>query len=406
MGEGDGRKHVLYVWPYREWGGAQIYFMGIMKLAGKHFGVSALMPSGSSKRLLEYLNNLDVPFEVFEPHMDMSPALSLPERVRRRWQKIRAEFAIARRIVGRRRQELLHVDFGPWSSFLFLFFLSLRNQVIVTLHTALPRMSFIRRSIWKMKFSMLTTLSRFHLLASNMDVLKSLTPFVSPNSLSKIQVAYSGVDAEEIKSALSVHQDRDEVCRRLKLPEKPFLVFAMGQFIDRKGCWVLLDAARSLAEVDKEFGVVWISTAPLNENTRNRIEEYNLGNTFRIVSPDELGGSRLDLLGLLRIADLFVLPSLMEGLPVALLEAMALGKASIASNINAVPEAVVNGETGLLVAPGDSTALADAISRLKNDNELRDALAKAGQAFVFSRFDEKRTAQITVDLYESCQRTA
>jgi glycosyltransferase involved in cell wall biosynthesis len=103
---------------------------------------------------------------------------------------------------------------------------------------------------------------------------------------------------------------------------------------------------------------------------------------------------------------LFVLPSLNEGLPIALLEAMAMGKASIASRINAIPEAVIDNETGLLVEASDPDGLASAILKLADDTELRDRLGAAGQAFVLENFDERSTAKITVDYYEASRAAA
>ena len=103
---------------------------------------------------------------------------------------------------------------------------------------------------------------------------------------------------------------------------------------------------------------------------------------------------------------MFVLPSFNEGLPIALLEAMALGKACVASRINAIPEAVTDHETGILVEAGDHLALAAAIRELKANPTLRERIARAGQNFVLENFDERDTARITVDCYDACQRAS
>jgi glycosyltransferase involved in cell wall biosynthesis len=95
----------------------------------------------------------------------------------------------------------------------------------------------------------------------------------------------------------------------------------------------------------------WLGTAPLTEEIRENIERYDLGDDFRYLTGNEIGKSRHDLLTLLKASDIFVLPSFQEGLPVALIEAMALGKACVASRINAIPEAVEHFETGVLVEP-------------------------------------------------------
>jgi glycosyltransferase involved in cell wall biosynthesis len=403
MNDGKGKKEILYVWPYLNWGGAQIYFMGLMKLARERYAVSAVMPRGSAGRVLGYMQHLGIPCEFFDAHWDNAPVHNLWDKLRRRLIKARTDFAIARHLGWSRiRRATLHVDIGPWQSFWLLLYLSWRGQVLVTLHTALPQLSRIRRFDWNLKFNILGRMQGFHLLASNRDVRESLKPFLSEKIISKIRLAYSGVDVCEIKQALAQEFNRAELCRRYKLPAERFYVFALGQFIERKGCWVLLEAAQELVREHPEMIFVWIGTGKLDEETARRVEQYGLGDSFRLLSSDEVGESRLDLLTLLRLADLFVLPSFIEGLPVALLEAMALGKACIASRINAIPEAVTDGETGILIPPGDSASLANAIARLKTDDAVRDSLARAGQAHVLANFDERRTAQITVDLYDEC----
>lgn len=403
MGDGKDAWEVLYIWPYLEWGGAQIYFTGIMKRAHERYDVRAIMPIGSGDRLLSYMQQLNVPCEFFDAHVDAKPALTLVRKLERRWRKARTELVIARYLGWRRlRRAILHVDFGPWSSLWLLLYLSLHSHVFVTLHTALPKLSLLRRTEWKLKFSLLTLLPKFHLLASNRDMIESLRPFLRERAIANIRLAYSGVDRQEVEGVLSVEYDRANLCQKYKLPAKAFLVFGMGQFIERKGCWVLLDAARELCLRDPEIGFVWIGTRALDEETLRRIEEYNLGDAFRFITPQEMGNSRQELLTLLRLADVFVLPSFTEGLPLALLEAMALALPCVASNINAIPEAVSDGETGLLVAPRDSAALAGAMMELRTDEVARQRIARAGQEYVFARFDERKTAQVTVALYDTC----
>jgi glycosyltransferase involved in cell wall biosynthesis len=81
---------------------------------------------------------------------------------------------------------------------------------------------------------------------------------------------------------------------------------------------------------------------------------------------------------------------------------MALGKACVASRVNAIPEAVKDHETGILVPPGDSVSLVLAISELYLDSSVRKRLATAGQKYVLSHFDEKLAAQVTANYYSEC----
>lgn len=108
---------------------------------------------------------------------------------------------------------------------------------------------------------------------------------------------------------------------------------------------------------------------------------------------------REELLRLVAAADIFVLPSRVEGLPIALLEAMALGRACVASNINGIPEAVVHKETGILVEAGDVEALIAEIEQLADHPEVRSKLGEAAAKLVLSRFEEREVARTVWEAY-------
>lgn len=128
----------------------------------------------------------------------------------------------------------------------------------------------------------------------------------------------------------------------------------------------------------------------------------------RLISSEGLEGrvhiafSRNDIADLLALADVFVMPSLWEGLPMAVLEAMVAGKALIASRIAGIPEAVVDGREGLLVPPGEVGPLADALRLLLTDPARREALGAAAAARAHRDF----TIGVMADRYEALYATA
>jgi glycosyltransferase involved in cell wall biosynthesis len=111
-------------------------------------------------------------------------------------------------------------------------------------------------------------------------------------------------------------------------------------------------------------------------------------------------GTRSDVPELLALTDVAVLPSLEEGFPNAILEAMAAAKPVVATQVGGIPEAVVHGETGLLVPPRDPSALAGAIGRLLDDPGLRTAMGLAGKQRIAERFTFARMVTEMEALYE------
>jgi glycosyltransferase involved in cell wall biosynthesis len=397
------RWNVFYIWPYLSWGGAQIYFLGIMKYAREDFNVRALMPKGSSEKLQGYLERLGVRYEFFDAHIDFPTPASFRQKIGRRLHTAYCAWVLVSNLGLRPlRRTILHVDLAPWSWFGVLFFLSLRSQIFVTLHIALPRVSRLRQIEWQIKFRVLSMLPSFHLLVSNQDMLGSLKPYLPPRFLSTVRLAYTGVDKNDIQSALALDFNHEQLCRKFSLPDKRFFVFSLGQLVPRKGVTILLQAIEELHLIHPELFFVWVGDGDQRHEIEQKISSQGLHDIFRIITPLEIGPQRLDILTLLRLADVFVHPSFGEGLPGALLEAMALGKACVASRVNAIPEAVKDYKTGILVPPGDSMSLMAAISKLYLDQDLRERLAKAGQGYVLSHFDERLTAQITVDYYRKC----
>jgi glycosyltransferase involved in cell wall biosynthesis len=111
-------------------------------------------------------------------------------------------------------------------------------------------------------------------------------------------------------------------------------------------------------------------------------------------------GARDDIPSLLATCDAFVLPSLKEGVPLSILEAMAAGKAVVASAVGSIPQIVSHGETGVLVPPGDAQALEFALAALVGDEAARANLGRSGQRFISEHHHFDRTVTAYRKLYE------
>ncbi len=172
--------------------------------------------------------------------------------------------------------------------------------------------------------------------------------------------------------------------------ERP-LVLAVARLDNRhKGLDFLVSAAARVPEAQFVFAGDGPDRASLEE------QALSLGVDDRMT----FLGHREDIPDLLASCDLFVLPSLYEGLPVSVVEAMAAGKPVVASAIGGTDEAVEHGQTGLLVPPGDPEALANAIRTVLSDSALAKRMGAAGRARANQEFSAETMIQRTTQVYE------
>lgn len=200
----------------------------------------------------------------------------------------------------------------------------------------------------------------------------------------KIEVIHNGVRVE------ATHPGDPAVRRQLTGDVDRPVVFTAARLDPQKGLDILVQAAAEVPEA--RFVVAGDGRA--RGDLQAAIVERGLED--RVV----LLGHRNDIPSLLAASDVFVLPSLYEGSSLAVLEAMAAGKAVIASRIGGTDELVVDGESGLLVAPSDPAALGAAVRRLLADAELRRQLGSAARERVQRHFLASAVAERTTRLYE------
>ena len=206
-------------------------------------------------------------------------------------------------------------------------------------------------------------------------------------------VVYEGVDVDAIAElpALDVHQE-------LGLPAGAPIVGNIAALAPHKGQRHLVDAAaRVVAEVPEARFVI-VGAGELHDTLAAQVDRLGLGR--HVV----LTGFRTDALALLKGFDLFVMSSVTEGLGTSVLDAMACGRAVVATRAGGIPESVVDGETGLLVPVRDPAALASAVGRLLRDPDRRRALGEAGRARARARFSAARMVAETIAVYDDLTR--
>jgi glycosyltransferase involved in cell wall biosynthesis len=200
----------------------------------------------------------------------------------------------------------------------------------------------------------------------------------------KIRVVHNGIPLEPFERGI-----RGDLRERLAGRDDRPIVLTLARLARQKGIGYLIEAA---ARVPEAFFAV-AGDGEERAALEAKADAWGVKERFLFL------GHRRDVPELLASCDVFVLPSLYEGLPVSVLEAMASGKPVIATRIGGTDEAVKDGATGLLVPPADPTALAEAIRRLLTDRCLAERLGAEAQNWVRREFSDDLMAARVQQIY-------
>ena len=206
----------------------------------------------------------------------------------------------------------------------------------------------------------------------------------------RIEVIYEGIDLHRFDA-----EPPAKIHAELWLPTHAPVVGSVSALTPEKGHKHLIDAAALVVRDVPDARFVVLGEGELRSALERQIHELHLEKHVF------LPGFRADVLGFIKSFDLFVMPSLAEGLGTSLLDAMAAAKAAVASDTGGIPEAVSNGETGLLVPPRDHHALADAIVELLKDPKRRERMGNAGLERVKGIFSAEQMVEKTLGVYRA-----
>jgi len=194
----------------------------------------------------------------------------------------------------------------------------------------------------------------------------------------RLRVIYSGLDT----SAVPVQADGHQIRHEFGIPVDVPLIGTVGNLFPRKGYEVMLRALptilKSLPEL--HYLVVGGGNAAYETRLRSLVEELGVANRVHFA------GFQDPVYSCLAAMDLYVHPALTEGFGIAVLEAMAMRKPVVATATGGLPEIVQDGETGIVVLPGDSDALAQSVSELLQDPARCRQMGEAGRTRVATHF--------------------
>lgn len=231
-----------------------------------------------------------------------------------------------------------------------------------------------------------------------------LAQLKDPKHLGKIHWFPNGVDTERFHPPTP--EQRDAARKQWQVPEDAKMILFVGSIVPSKGVDTLVSA---FIDVAKQKGSMLVLAGPVDKSVEftqqllHTIHVKNLGEQVRFL------GRTSDVGGLMQATDIFVLPSLAEGMPNALLETMSTGLPCVASDIPGVRELIISGDNGLLFSPHDSNQLAGHLVWLINNPAESRKLGCRARATVEDKFSIKRTArgyqELFLELASSIGRT-
>ncbi len=257
--------------------------------------------------------------------------------------------------------------------------LSTRKPVIVrTRHLALPITSKTTYSVLPHKVVTVSEYVRQYLISEG----------ISPD---KVVAIPTGIDT----SRFDPEKVDGELKQELGLkPEIP-LVGTIAILRKKKGHYILLEAIPLILKKIPDAAFVFAGSGPQKENIVTKIEQLGLSHKVFML------GLRKDIPDILKSIDIFVLPTLQEALGTSFIEAMAMEKPVIGTNVGGVGEVIKDGINGYLVEPNNPHALAEAIIMALQDKEKLSVMGKEGRKIVEQNYTAEKMCKKMYDLYSS-----
>jgi glycosyltransferase involved in cell wall biosynthesis len=348
----SGRLKILHVDPEKHWGGGEAQVLGLLSYLEKHGHRNALLthPAGRLFPKSQALNVRTIPL-IVRNDMDLRAVPRL------------------RRLIGTERYDIVHLHTKRAHALsLWLPHGSGTPKYVVT-----RRMDYPETNSWYTRY----------LYNRRVDGVVAISKKVSEVLIAagvereRIRLIYSGIDARLFESAANPPAR----------PRERIVVGVAAVLEERKGHRFLLEASRRLKDRGCRIRYRFAGEGPLRKSLEETAARLGLQDDVEFL------GFVADIPGFLAAVDIVALPSLFEGLGVSVLEAMAAGKAVIASRVGGLPELVIDSETGLLVAPRDVEGLANAIAKLAGDKVLIQELGRKGAERLQAHFTMERMAQ-------------
>ena len=231
----------------------------------------------------------------------------------------------------------------------------------------------IIRKVRELSEGFLTKKANLTIAVSHSNEQDGKTKFGLKNST----VIFNGIDPEKFNS---LNSDYSEIRKEFQIDSNKTLVGYLVRMTYQKDPLTMIKAIQSVIEKEQNIHFLMVGNGELLEDTKNLAKSLNLMNYI------SFSDFRSDIPDILKAIDIYCLPSLWEGMPIGLLEAMAMGKACIATGVDGTKELVETNKNGILIPKKDENALANAILDLHKNQNKRMQLGENARNYVKGNF--------------------
>ena len=207
----------------------------------------------------------------------------------------------------------------------------------------------------------------------------------------QVVVIRNGVDIPNMNFS---HNELTQLRNELKLSENDFCILNSARLTRQKAQWVLIKAAAILKQQNEAVRILIVGEGGLDAELRAQIIAEDVGDYVQLL------GFRSDINKLLALTNLFVLPSIDEGMPMSLLEAAAATKPIVSTLVGDISKLIQHERTGLAIPTEDPAALAAAIVRVKNDGALAEELANNAHKTMVEYYSSKAMCTGYLNIYD------
>lgn len=363
---------VLFYTDSTTYGGAERYLCALIKgLRDRCVEVALALPS-EGNGWYKKVDNFGLEMEKVRSIRDKKDLMGLLHQIR---------FFI------RSDASIIHFNLpNPYhSQFSILAAMMAHKPVVVTHH--LPVL--LKEVSWKGRlFEMILAKGIGKVIAVSLEGKKRIIEKL-PFPCEKVVTIHNGIELPSLNGF-----DSKTIRREFGIGEKELVIGSAGRVTEQKGYKYLIMAARELKAKGKNFRIVIAGDGPLIKRLERQAIEFGIGELILFIGFVE------DIFRFLQGIDIFILPSLYEGFPFAILEAMAAEKPVIATRVGGIPEVVIDGVTGLMIPPRDHLAISRAIEFLIDRKDIATEMGRRGRERVEKHFSSNRMVEKTLDIYK------